>query len=209
MPSKALQDFENRLEEVKQLMEAHGALTRLRRAEAALQSSGKNLQDIAQVVQHLVSSPGRGRPAEVHTLNSAAIALLSAHLQGFIVDIFKEVSGKILDGKVEDIEVIHATVNTRGNPNEYNIVRLFKVIGFSDVLDGVSWQRMSNKQLRNKLQKFNQLRNRIVHGASEHVNKWAVENYQSVFTNLAHHMDSVLREKVRALTGRYPWGHRA
>ncbi len=200
MASKALKDFQSRLSEVTQLLEAHSALTRFRRAEnAAKESNSQNLQNVADVVRHLVSSPGRGRPAEVHALNSAAIALLSAHLQGFIVDLFKEVAERILRNVVQDVDAVIAGANTRGNPNEQNIVKLFKAIGFTDVLDGLSWQRMSNKQLRAKLQTFNKLRNTIVHGTSEHVKKSTVTNYVGIFQNFAVHIDKKLSPRKRRL----------
>ena len=197
MPSKALIDFESRLEEVRQLMEAHSALTRLRRAETALQNGRQNLQNVAQVVRHLVSNPGRGRPAEVHALNSAAIALLSAHLQGFLVDLFKEVAKDILDGAVRNVEAVISAANTRGNPNEQNIVKLFKAIGVPDVLNGITWQHMSNSQLRVNLRNFNELRNKIVHGSSERVRKSLVLKYLKIFSNFAKHIDKRLMPRRR------------
>lgn len=129
MPSQALTDFRERLKEVHQLVDAHGALTRLKNAQAALNDAGQTLQGVANVVQHLVSPPRRGRPPEVQALNSAGIALLSAHLQGFVVDLFDEVTDATLRGKVKDIAAITESANTRGNPNEQNITKLFSSIG--------------------------------------------------------------------------------
>lgn len=205
MPSQAFNDFIQRTEEVRQLLDAHGALTRLRRAEGALQAAGQGLQGIAGVVQHLVSPPGRGRPAEVHALNSAGVALLSGHLQGYVVDLFKEVTVACLDGKVRDVAALQSAANTRGNPNWQNITKLFKAAGFPDVLTNISWQRMSNVQLRRKLEAFNVLRNKIVHGSSEHVSKSAVSNYLNVFTNFAQHLDDTLKVEVRRVTRHNPW----
>ena len=70
MASQALQDFEARLDDVQQLIDAHDALTRLRRAEASLQAGGQVLGNIAIVIQHLVTDPGAGRRKEVHALNN-------------------------------------------------------------------------------------------------------------------------------------------
>src|SRR5262249_40155522 len=109
VPSQALQDFRERLKEVQELLEAHCALTGLRNAQAALNAGGQTLQNVAQVVQHLVSAPGRGRPRQVQALNSAGIALLSAHLQGFLVDLHIEVARITLDGKVKDLEALTAS----------------------------------------------------------------------------------------------------
>jgi hypothetical protein len=205
MPSKSLSDFQDRLREVQQLIDAHSALIRLRRAEAATTAGVPNLQNIGVFVQNLVTPPGRGRPAEVHALNSAAIALLSAHLQGFIVDLFKEVADRTLTGRVRDVSALVNSANLRGNPNEQNIEKLFASLGYPDVLDSLSWQRMSNGQLKAKLRGLNELRNKIVHGSSGTVTKVQVENHLNVFTNLAIRLDDKMRKQVHAVTGNYPW----
>jgi hypothetical protein len=205
MPSQALEDFRERLGEVQQLLDAHGALTRLRNAEAALNAGGQTLQNVAAVVQHLVSAPGAGRPRQVHALNSAGVALLSAHLQGFVTDLFVEVAGHTLAGKVRDLQVLTAAANTRGNPNEQNITRLFESIGYPNILDGITWQGMSNKQVRGKLRSLNELRNSIVHGSSETVQKATVAVYLAVVERLAERLDHKLRGEVRTVTGAAPW----
>lgn len=205
MPSQALADFKDRLGEVQQLLDAHSALTRLRRAEAATANGVPDLQTIGAFVQNLVTTPGRGRPAEVHALNSAGIALLSAHLQGYVVDLYKEVAASTLTGRVQDVSAIVGSANLRGNPNTDNINKLFASLGYPAIMDSLSWQRMNNAQLKNKLRTFNVLRNQIVHGASGRVAKSTVENYLAVFKNFAARLDSKLRTQVHAVTGTYPW----
>jgi hypothetical protein len=205
MASQAYQDFRARLSEVDQLIDAHGALTRLKNAEAALNAGGQTLQNIAQVIQHLVSAPTPGRPPEVQALNSAGVALLSAHLQGFIVDIFSEVANITLNGRVKDLQILIDSANTRGNPNEQNITRLFNSIGYPNVLDGISWQKMNNKQLRAKLKSFNELRNKIVHGSNDTVKKKTLKNYLAIFASFAEKFDQKLCREVRSVTGANPW----
>lgn len=205
MPSQSFADFESRLGEVQQLLDAHSALTRLRRAEAATTDGVPDLQNIGEFVQNLVTPTGRGRPAEVHALNSAAIALLSAHLQGYVVDLYKEVAVHTLTGKVRDVQALVSATNLRGNPNPDNIVKLFAYLGYPNILDGVSWQRMSNPQLKSKLRSFNKLRNEIVHGSRGTVTKAQVENYHNVFKSFAARLDSRLCSQVHAVTGAYPW----
>ncbi len=205
MPSQALADFQNRIGEVQQLLDAHSALTRLRRAEAATASGVPDLQNIGAFVQNLVTPPGRGRPAEVHALNSAAIALLSGHLQGFVVDIYKEVAVSTLTGRVRDVEALVGAANLRGNPTVENVSKLFASLGYPNIQDDMSWQRMSNGQLKAKLRSFNELRNKIVHGASGAVHKSQVENYLNVLTSFATKLDSKMRTQVHAVTGNHPW----
>src|SRR6266498_4089067 len=100
MPSQALTDFEDRLAQVQQLVDAHVALVRLKKAEAAMGNGGGGLSQIKAVIDALVSDPKKGRPPEVQALNSAAIALLSAHLQGFVTDLFNEAARGLLAGHV-------------------------------------------------------------------------------------------------------------
>src|ERR1035437_8517400 len=96
MPSNALASFELRLKEIQQLLEAHTALLRFHRATTAAGNIGAGLANIARVVEHLVSTPGPGRPPQVQALNKPAIALLSSHLQGFITDLYKEAATRLL-----------------------------------------------------------------------------------------------------------------
>jgi len=205
MASQALTDFLKRLDEVQQLVDAHGALVRLKKAEATLHSGGQQLQNVAAVVQHLVSPPGPGRPPEVQALNSAGVALLSAHLQGFFVDLFKEAARTTLDGKVKNLDAVTESTNTRGNPNEQNITRMFKSIGYPNILDDIAWKNMSNRSLRIKLRSFNELRNKIVHGADASVTKAKLTNYLNVLTNFAQKFDGKLFREVRSVTGADPW----
>jgi hypothetical protein len=205
MPSRALTDFRDRLDEIEQLVQAHGALVRLKRAEAALEAVGGDLTRVGAVVNALVTEPGVGRPPEVQALNSAAVALLSGHLQGFATDLFSEAARHLLAGHVPDIEALLGAANTRGNPNEHNINQLFSSIGFANVLQGVSWRRMSNDAFRRKLREFNELRNRIVHGRKETVRKSQVTNYMSAWSNFATRLDQIVGRGIQAKTGTAPW----
>jgi len=206
MPSNALTAYEERLKEIDQLLDAHEALVRLRKAEAALGSTGTtDLKAALKAIQHLVNEPGPGRPREVHALNSSAIALLSGHLQGFIADIFNESAGVLLNGSVKDLATLQGAAPTRGNPNEANITKLFCTLGFPDILDGISWQAVSNDSLKKNLKNFNVLRNRIVHGSSETVKKSTVRKFAKLWKNFGRRFDEKLRAEIRGITGTNPW----
>jgi hypothetical protein len=205
MPSRALEDFQSRLSDVQQLIDAHDALTRLRRAESSLKTGRRELDNIAEVIKHLVTEPGPGRRKEVHALNNAGIALLSGHLQGFIVDIFEECAAALLAGHVQSVEAVTGAAYTRGNPNPQNIVNMFNTLGFKDVFDGLSWRKMSTAALKRKLQDFNTLRNQIVHGATRRVRKQVLVNYLHVFENFATKLDAKLEREIRSVIGKNPW----
>lgn len=205
MSSNALQDFEKRLSEVEQLVEAHGALVRLKRAEDAHSEAAGDLSKIGKVIDALVSAPGVGKPPQVQALNGAAITLLSGHLQGFLTDLHEEASTVLLDDQVSSLESLLEVAPTRGNPSVDNINRLFASIGFAKILDGVSWTGMGNDALKKKLRDFNELRNRIAHGGGETVRKSQVENYMKVWASLAKSLDRKIAREIRKLTGKAPW----
>ncbi|MBN2351775.1 MAG: hypothetical protein JXD23_04325 [Spirochaetales bacterium] len=203
--SKSLENYKSRLDEVKQLLDAHKALTRIKNAESLLNNTSPNLQTLAMAVQALVQNPGPGRPQQVQALNAAGIALLSAHLQGYIVDVFKESVKAMFGGKIQDEGVLIKRANTHGNPNSKNIISLFQSLGFSNVLEGISWQKLSNAGLRKKLDEFNELRNRIVHGKSETVYKAQLENYYNSFWTFGIKFDINIYTLIKNQTGTAPW----
>lgn len=205
MPSQALKDLNERINEIDQLLKAHGALTQLEKAQDALKKGGQSLQDVAQVVKLLVSPPGPGRPGEVQALNRAAIALLSAHLQGYIEDLHEETARKLLEGQVPDLDALIRQAPTRGNPNWDNITRVFSSIGFPDILEKVSWQKCSNATLKTRLREFNELRNRIVHGKAETVHKQRVQNYAGFVRTFADRLDRKVARVYKQLTNQDPW----
>jgi hypothetical protein len=205
MPSNSLTQFQTRLEEVGQLLEAHTALVRLQRAIHALANVGGNLANIAGVINHLVTNPGPGRPRQVQALNKAAVALLSGHLQGFVKDIYEESAHALLGGHVRDVTVATNAAPTAGNPNTRNIKKLFSTLGFDEILNGISWQKCSNQTLLKRLNDFNELRNDIVHGESMNVKKATVTSYLSSWRALAVRLDRKLRTEIHAVNGTYPW----
>src|SRR5690348_11028243 len=104
MPSQALKDLENRLNDIEQLLAAHSALTKFKKAEKAANLAGGPLVQVAAVVKALVTNPGVGKPAEVDALNRAAFVLLTAHFQGFVDDLHKEAAKNLLNGKVVSVD---------------------------------------------------------------------------------------------------------
>lgn len=98
MPSKAYENLGGRMQDVEQLLEAHKAPTQFQRARKAAEEAGGGLAQISEVIDRLVTEPGRGRRTEVDALNRAAMVLLSAHLQGCIEDVYSE-AAKVCAGR--------------------------------------------------------------------------------------------------------------
>jgi len=195
------------LEEVTQLLDAHSALTKFKRAEAEARSTSGSLVGVANLIHNLVSPPRAGRPSEVQALNSSAIALLSAHFQGFVSDLFDETVDHVLAGKVKDTVSVKDSGLKRGNPNTDNIEKLFASIGFPNLLSGVFWAPWSSDvPMKAKLRRFNRLRNSIVHGESEPIIKNTVRDYLGFAEKLAAAIDKKLKTEITSVSGgRAPW----
>lgn len=168
-------------------------------------NGGTGLSQIKRVIDALVSDAKKGRPPEGQALNSAAIALLSAHLQGFVTDLFQETARCLLSSHVPDISVLIDSAPLRGNPNEQNITKIFATIGLPDVISGIYWQRLGNSSLRKTLREFNELRNRIVHGKAEVVHKKSVIIYMDVWRHFAERLDKKVGKSIETATGSAPW----
>lgn len=205
MASNALGGFQRRLTEIQQLVDAHGALVRLKKAEEAQLAAAGDLSRISKVIDALVSPPGPGRPPQVQALNSAAIALLSGHLQGFVTELHEEAARSLLGDAVDSVDALIDVAPKQGNPNEHNITKLFASLGFAKVLNGISWQRMGNDALKKKLREFNELRNRVAHGAGETVSKDSVANYMKVWSRLATELDRKVGREIKKRIGEAPW----
>ncbi|HMV46170.1 MAG TPA: HEPN domain-containing protein [Blastocatellia bacterium] len=206
MPSQSFLDLEQRLKDIDQLLKAHSAITQFKKAEQAAKKAGGDLKQIANVVNALVTQPGRGKPVEVDVINRAAFVLLTAHFQGFIDDLHKETANIVLSGKVSNVDDIIKLVKPRNaNPHVGIIEQMFSGLGVYEVMRAISWQRCSNKSVKDRLTKYIETRNKLAHGKREKITKQKVKQYKSYIEMLAEKMDGVVREKVKALTGNYPW----
>ena len=206
MPSEAYQNLDSRLKDLEQLMQAHTALTQFRRARIATEQAGGNLAKISTVVDRLVTLPGRGRRAEVGALNRAGIVLLSAHLQGYIEDVYEEAARRLLRNAVKSVEALVYEARGRfSNPHADVIERLFSSIGLPKILDNVSWQRASNQSIRRRLTGYVQIRNRIAHGSQEPVSKAKVGEFRKFVEVFAEKFDTKVHDEIERVMGTAPW----
>lgn len=100
------------------------------------------------------------------SLLRASTALISAALQTAVEDTFKAAIREEFDHFSADEydKYWNASKKSWGNPNPHNIRNLFFRIGYSDVLDGLSWQKCNNASVVSTLDTINQVRNRVAHG---------------------------------------------
>uniref|UniRef100_UPI0035AF8244 HEPN domain-containing protein n=1 Tax=Hylemonella sp. TaxID=2066020 RepID=UPI0035AF8244 len=204
MPSTALGNLKNRLADIDQLLAAHTALTKLKKAEAAAKGGG--LAKIIDVVNALVNEPGVGRPAEVAALNRAAFVLLTAHFQGFVDELHREAADHVLKGKVSSIDDVVKMVKPRNaNPHVDVIEKMFSGLGCYEVMSSISWNKCSNVTVKKRLTDYIETRNKIAHGKQLVIKKYQVIAYKEYVERLAEKLASTVSTKVKASLGKAPW----
>lgn len=206
MASKAYENLGSRMKDIEQLLEAHTALTQFKRAEKAAEAAGGNLAKLSEVIDRLVTKPGPGRRTEVDALNRAAMVLLSAHLQGYIEDLFSEAARVMLDDAVSDVDVlIEQALSGFTNPHAFRIDRLFASLGLPKITDGLSWQKASNQTVKRRLTDYIQIRNSIAHGGQEAITKPKVMGFKRFVEVFARNLDAKVGNEVKQTVGKMPW----
>src|SRR5579885_3020162 len=206
MPSTARANLSNRLADIDQLLAAHKAITKFKKAEAAAQRAGGALADVGRVFDALITDPGPGKPKEVDAINRAAFVLLCSHLQGFVDDLHKETALIVLDGRVQDIEKTITLIKPKNaNPHVDVIEQMFAGLGIYDVMQNICWQKCANKTVRERLTNYIGERNKIAHGTQVGITKGKVEQFKKYVETIADKLDDTVARQVERLTRRRPW----
>jgi RiboL-PSP-HEPN len=206
MASKAHENLGRRMNDIQQLIEAHTALTQFQRARKAAEEAGGGLKKISVVVDNLVSAPKQGRRTEVDAINRAAMVLLTAHLQGYIEDLYAESAKALLSGSVKDVNALTSRgLSGFSNPHAYRIDGLFASVGLRNSTSGISWQRASNKSIKKRLTMYIQERNAIAHGKKNRVHKAKVIAYKKFVEVFAEHFDDKIARALGTTLGHAPW----
>jgi len=217
--STARNNLQHRLDDIQQLLDAHTALTRLQRIQSIINtiSTGNvqqnNVQQVlgllgglSQVVNTIVQQQ-RGRPARADALNRSAIVLLSAHLQGYLQEVFEEAAILLFMGQLgaEVHLFVQESLKRFGNPQPDKIDSLFALLGIERITGQISWRNAQNKRVKERLRELVNLRNQIAHGNSVTVYRERVVRFMSFVDNFTERFDEELRGYLRARLGRNPW----
>jgi len=206
MPSQALGRLNERLNDVDQLLSAHTAITKFKKAEAAAKKAGGELAKITEIIEALVKDPGKGKPKEVDAINRSAFVLLTAHFQGFVEDLHAEAGGILLSGRVTDVEAVIKLVKPpRSNPHVEVINKMFSGIGIYELMHEINWQKCANKTVKERLKGYLETRNRIAHGKKENISKQKVTQLKQFVQLLATKLDEKVCEKATGILGNAPW----
>lgn len=206
MTSNALKNLTTRLKDIDQLLNAHTAITKFKKAEQAAQNAGGQLAQVAQVFNALVTDPGPGKPKEVDAINRAAFVLSMAHFQGFVDELHAELGSIMLKGKaVNPAAVIKLVKPQRSNPHVNVINQMFAGIGVYELMELLSWQKCDKKTVKSRLTGYLETRNKIAHGSREPITKGKVSQLKQFIELLAAKLDDEASSKATLTLGKKPW----
>lgn len=206
MTSNALTNLTIRLKDIDQLLNAHTAITKFKKAEQAAQSAGGQLAQVANVFNALVTDPGPGKPKEVDAINRAAFVLSMAHFQGFVDELHAELGAIMLQGKATDPKAVIKLVKpSRSNPHVNVINQMFSGIGVYELMESVAWQRCDNETVKSRLTGYLTTRNKIAHGNRESITKAKVSQVKQFIELLAAKLDEKASSKAATTLGEKPW----
>jgi hypothetical protein len=202
---KSLVKFQERMEQVKQILSARDALATVefiddytnRPEYVNTLKKQPQQQFVEKIEKHRNSLPGRA--PKYHALNEAGIVLLSAYLEGFIEElhtmVMHELMGKTLKStrvlKILDKLSKQACWDFK-NPAPHKIKRLFRVCGIEDIF--------SDRSLKTgELRDFVDLRNKIAHGEPEEVEGTSAERWPKIVFSFAEQLSAVVRNEIIAV----------
>ena len=120
------------------------------------------------------NKPGAPLITEGHrvgqSINRSCIVMLSALLQSYLEDVFKQCARSVFPALVSDekaFDLYWKQMRGWGNPDERNIKSLFMRLGVIDIFGDLSWQGTTNARIKANLNDLNQIRNKIAHGTKD------------------------------------------
>ena len=204
--STSYKNLKTRLKDIDQILEAHTAITKFENAKRATESTEQDLKNVSNIINALVSDPGRGRPKEVDALNRSGFVLLCSHFQGFVEDLHDECARIVLDGKVQNVDNTIKLIKPRhSNPHSEVINQMFAGLGIYDLMEKIRWQKCSNETVKRKLKEYIQMRNKIAHGTKLQVTKPKLENFKNYVWKLAEELDKQVKKEIKEITNNNPW----
>jgi RiboL-PSP-HEPN len=170
------------------------------------------LQDVKQVIDAHVALTGGGVGAPPKSLGApvtrAGVVLLVAATEAFVEDLFKEAVDLIWPTHPNKVAFVEATVGIRAfaNPSVHKTNMLFFNLGIPWVLDEIRWQKRTNKSFVDSLTLLIKRRNEIAHGAKPRasVQLRQLRAWRRLIELYAARLETLVADRVEAVTGTRP-----
>jgi hypothetical protein len=181
-------------------------------ASTAREELERALQDVKQVIDAHVALTGGsvGRPAQKlgAPVTRSGVVLLVAATEAFIEDLFKEAVDLIWPTHPNKAAFLEATVGQRAfaNPSVHKTNMLFFNLGIPWVLENVRWQKRTNKSFVDSLTLLIKRRNEIAHGARPRVSVQLrqLRAWHRLIQLYAARLETLVADGVEAVTGTRP-----
>jgi hypothetical protein len=173
MPSAARIDLQARLDDVHELIKAHGAVTGRRRGR-----------------------PADGRGAAI---TRAGVVLLSAAFETFVEELFNEAAELIFTPSKDDLaQLILNTSKRLNNPSVFKVEMLYFNLGMPWALRNVGWKKFSNETMRKELEKLVHTRGSIAHGNGDSVRLQTLRRWLNMIEILLLRLKPKLRATLKS-----------
>lgn len=192
---KSLKAFEERTEQIKEIVKAKDALATFDYFSDNL-SYLKNLQQdefVTKLSEYSLSSPGSRISSG--PLNEAAVVLLSAYLEGFVEELHEEATYHLLQEKGARAGVLKALLDYAherfSNPKSERITELFESLTINRVISNLKPEVNASE-----INRFVDKRNEIAHGQRVTVTNQDIQEYGLLVMKVAQ---GLTREVVKAI----------
>lgn len=178
-------------------------------ARTSLQTRLKDVDEI--ILGHYVLTGGqRGRPARRQgaALTRAGVVLLAAAMEAFVEDLFEESARLMMRGRTQP-EFNEFFRNTSERLNVADVHKtnlLYFNLGIHWVLEGIRWQKFSNRSVQSTLNKLVDSRNRIAHGSQPPVRLQTLRKWKGFVVRYSEKIEERLANHIEQMIGtRPPW----
>jgi hypothetical protein len=155
------------------------------------------LRDVDELIaaHEALTGGGPGKPAKKQgaAITRAGIVLLAAAWEAFVEDHFEEAAPRILGGLGGDQDKKRFFAQTSKRLNNAKVEKvefLYFNLGLTWVLNGISWQKFSNKILRSEIDELVEARNSIGHGGKKAHRLNELRRWKNMIETLAKKFDT-------------------
>lgn len=180
MASKAREELQRRLDDVDELIKAHGQLTGAQR--------------------------GRPRDRKGAAVTRAGVVLLAAATEAYVEDLFEESAELIFRNMAgADLEKLFKNTSRRmNNADVHKIEMLYFNLGLAWVLGDIRWKKFSNCSFRKGLNNLVQARNKVAHGKNPNIRLNMLKRWKNMIEMFSPKLEQKIKSHIRQLTGQYP-----
>lgn len=173
----------------------------------------QRLQEVDEIIaaRDAICPSNAGRPAKKQgaAVISGGTVLLAALLEGYLEELFEDcldtLYSNIPTNERNNLKNRTSRRNNSANPNQVNTPFFYLGVPWVMQSDRLRWRKMSNRDVRERLQALSKARNQLAHGGSRSVRKQTLVSWRRFVERLAERLDEIAANHIAAELGLRPW----